>query len=120
MLRKRKQLFNTDFYRIVYFVPPSNIQTDFEFHQSLKNICPKLEIISNLPKGSDISGNNSFLMTYLKKYWITKIILTRFLLSLATTKVCPSFIRIKTTLVNPPHLTLLETVPIRYFFFQTS
>jgi hypothetical protein len=51
MLRKRKQLFNTDFYRIVYFVPPSNIQTD------LKNICPKLEIISNLPKGSDISGN---------------------------------------------------------------
>jgi hypothetical protein len=57
MLQKRKQLFNTDFYRMVYFVPPSNIQTDFEFHQSLKKICPKLEIASNLPKGSDITGN---------------------------------------------------------------
>jgi hypothetical protein len=57
MLRKKKQLFSTNFYRIAYFVPAKNIRSDFEFHESLRKVCPQIEILARLPNESDISSN---------------------------------------------------------------
>lgn len=57
LLRHRKRLLSTDFFRIIYYGPASSLASDYEYHEELRKICPTIEIKTDLPEKGANKGD---------------------------------------------------------------
>lgn len=57
ILRHRDALFDTKFHRIIYYLPNSHQHAHEEFIKKLKQVCPNLEVMFELPLPHDIKEN---------------------------------------------------------------
>lgn len=57
MVKYRKELFTTQFNRIIYSIPPEAHHRKKNFYEELKKLYPEIELVFGLPKEDSVLDN---------------------------------------------------------------